>query len=172
MWVSIGFDNKSTLLQYNRRLDSAIKKGGQRTLTVTDLPYARQTFYLYALRRPPSWVIITIYLIRLYSAVEDGFLKKLHIFIIWLILSHPSTRTSGVMNVGIHHYYILGLSDLFQGETVVNFEEVMHFYYMTDINTPYHRNPYVTGVMKSTFFIDLSLLIINICSFRLIYAYF
>ena len=44
-----------------------------------------------------------------------------------------------------HHYYILGLSDLCLGVEKMIFKEIMHFYYMTYMATPQHKNPYPGG---------------------------
>ena len=40
-----------------------------------------------------------------------------------------------------HYYYIFGLSDLCLGVEKKIFKEIMHFYYMTYMATPWHKNP-------------------------------
>ena len=70
-----------------------------------------------------------------------------------------------------HHYYILGLSDLCLGVEKKLLKEIMHFYYMTYMATPPPTRTPAPGVMKFTFLVDPSLVIITTYLVCLIYAW-
>ena len=62
---------------------------------------------------------------------------------------NPCHRGHEIYNFGRHflghHYYILALSDLCLGVEKKIFKEIMHFYYMTYMAMPQHKNPYPRG---------------------------
>ena len=106
----------------------------------------------------PSLVIITYNILSLSDlclGIEKKIFKEIMQFHNMTYMAmpqpkNPCSKSHQIYNFGKpflgHHYYILSFkSDLCLGVEKKIFKEIMHFYYMTNMAMPLHKNPYPGG---------------------------